>query len=84
MVVATILGAVVSWENNYFGPSATPAPGVDNTTPQMVTATINGEVVSWVNNWYPDSTVAAPVPSPTPPVGSCPTVLRYKLITNGL
>ena len=46
-VVATIDGKVVSWENNYFGP--TTAAG-----PVWVTATIDGKVVSWINNWVGD------------------------------
>ncbi|CZR55288.1 related to TOS1 Target of SBF [Phialocephala subalpina] len=51
-VSATIDGKVVSWGNNYFGPSSTPASEV------MVTATIDGQIVSWTNNWFGSSTTA--------------------------
>lgn len=72
MVVATIYGKVVSWENNYFGPSATQTPNAPAPSPVMVTATIDGKVVSWVNNWYPDAAVATPATSPpeVPGVGA--------------
>lgn len=74
MVVATIYGKVVSWENNYFRPSATQTPNAPVPSPVMVTATIDGKVVSWVNNWYPDAVIATPATSPPEAPGlSAPT-----------
>lgn len=56
-MTATIDGEVVSWENNWFGPSATTAPQpVGDENGDMVFATIDGQLVSWKNNYHGPST----------------------------
>ena len=68
MVIATIDGQVVSWENNYFG---TPSGEAAKANPVQVTATIDGQVVSWANNYFGETTpapttTAQPVPAKEP------------------
>lgn len=51
-VVATINGNIVSWENNYHGPTSQ-APRVPSSCmhPATVTAPIDGIMETWINNW---------------------------------
>ncbi|KUJ24321.1 uncharacterized protein LY89DRAFT_572863 [Mollisia scopiformis] len=75
-ISATIDGQVVSWGNNYFGPSSVLA---DEGKQVMVTATIDGQVVSWVNNWFGSTQAATTVPTqaaPVAPVGNPAPVVQ--------